>query len=180
MVHYQQFESGECDFTLSPNCSLGWTWMKRLLLGFGLCLTAVAAWFAYIGAWLVLPFAGLELLVLGIGIYANARWGATREMISLRGNQLRVTRGRGRPEELASLPRHWTRVNLRKDPRGWYPSRLLLECHGRSVEVGKSLVEHERIRLAEDLSARLSFHADNPWHAPAPVPEGLGTAEQKI
>jgi uncharacterized membrane protein len=180
MVTYQQFETGECHFTVSPNCSLGWTWMKRLFLFFGACLAAVAAWFASLGAWLVLPFAGLELLVLGIGIYANARWSATREVISLEGNRLRVLRGRRKPKEIACLPRHWARVHLRKDPRGWYPSRLLLECHGRSVEIGGSLVEQERTQLAEDLSARLSFHAGGPWHEPVPVPQGLDALEQKI
>jgi len=180
MVTYRQFDSGECSFMLVPNCSLGWAWMKRVFLFFGLCLAAVATYFAYLGAWLVLPFAGLELLILGIGIYANARWGATREQVSLNGNRLRVMRGRGKPEEVACLPRHWTRIKLRKDPRGWYPSQLLLQCHGRTVEIGKALVESERIQLAEDLSARLSFHAGALRHKPAPIPEGLGTAEQKI
>ena len=180
MVSYQQFESGKCAFTVSPNCSLGWAWMKRLFVFFALCLAGVSAYFLSLGAWLVLPFAGLELLVLGIGIYLNAQWSANRELVTLGGNDLKVLQGRSRPREVACMPRHWTRVNLRKDPRGWYPSRLLLECHGRSVEIGKALVEHERLQLAEDLSARLSFHADGPRHEPVPLPEGLDTAEQKI
>jgi len=180
MVTYQQFETGKCAFTVSPNCSLGWVWMKRVFLFFALCLATVTAYFMSLGAWLVLPFAGLELLVLGVGIYANARWSARRELVILEDNQLRVLQGLSRLQEVACMPRHWTRVNLRKDPRGWYPSRLLLECHGRRVEIGQSLVESERIQLADDLSARLSFHTDGPWHEPVPVPQGLDAAEQKI
>jgi hypothetical protein len=57
---------------------------------------------------------------------------------------------------------------------------LLLECHGRRIEIGASLVESERASLAEDLRARLSFHSAVQHTEPAPVPQGLGAAEQKI
>jgi uncharacterized membrane protein len=154
--------------------------MKRLLLFLAACIVAVSAYFASLGAWLVLPFAGLELVVLTAGVYLNARWGATREVISLRGNDLRVARGRRTLEEVARLPRHWTRVTLVRDPRGWYPSRLLLQCHGRRIEVAAALVESERASLAEDLRARLSFPSAVQHTEPEPLLQGLGAAEQKI
>jgi uncharacterized membrane protein len=180
MVAHEQLVSGDCTFTVRPNCALGWVWMKRLFLLLAACIVAVATYFASLGAWLVLPFAGLELAVLAAGVYLNARWGATREVISLRGDDLRVARGRRTLEEVARLPRHWTRVVLLRDPRGWYPSRLLLQCHGRRIEVASSLVESERVSLAEDLRARLIFPSAVQHPAPAPLVQGLGAAEQKV
>lgn len=53
--------------TVRPNCALGWRTTKWLIAGFGLCLVVVASWFAALGAWLVVPFAGIELLVLAAG-----------------------------------------------------------------------------------------------------------------
>jgi uncharacterized membrane protein len=180
MVSFRQDESGDSVFTILPNCSLGWTWMKRLFLFLGACMLAVAAGFMAQGAWLVLPFAGLELVVLAVGVYLNARWASGRELVVLGQRDLRVLRGRRALREAARLPRYWTRVTLLRDPRGWYPSRLLLECHGRRVEVGQVLVESERDDLADDLRARLRFHSSMPLVESAPVPVGIGAAKQEI
>jgi uncharacterized membrane protein len=180
MVFYHRHDQGGCAFEVRPNCALEWVWMKRLFLFLAACISAVATGFALQGAWLVLPFAGLELLVLGLGVYLNARWGAGRELVVLDGAELRVLRGRRHLREAARLPRHWTRASLIRDERGWYPSRLLLECHGRRVEVGRVLVESERDQLAQDLRRHLSFHSAAPHIEPAPLPAGLDAAQQEI
>ncbi len=45
MVTYQQLDSGEFSFTISPNCACGWTRMKYLFLVFLVCTIAVATYF---------------------------------------------------------------------------------------------------------------------------------------
>lgn len=142
---------GACRYTLRPNCSLSWRWVKRLLVGLALCMAAVSAYWVVLGAWLVVPFTGLELLVLGLGFYLCSVAGHSREVIEIEGADLRVLRGHRRLVEVARFPRYWTQVVLSRDPRGWYPSRLVLRCHGRRCEVAARLVEAER----EDLAAAL-------------------------
>ncbi len=180
MVEHQPLDSGDCYFVLRPNGALGWTEMQRLFIALAICIGAVAAYFVSLGAWLVLPFAGLEAGALAIGIYLSARWSATQEVITLRGSDLIISHGRRRAATTARLPRHWTRVVLSRDPNGWYASRLLLRCHGRHIEIGGCLVEHEREQLAQDLCARLSFCYTPHFAESTPLPEGLGAAEQKI
>lgn len=180
MVSYQELSAGESLFLIRPNGALDWSEMKWLLGVLALAVTAVAVYFASLGAWLVLPFAGLEILVIGIAIYANARWSAGREVIEIKDNDLRISRGRSRPAEVLELPRHWTRVSLRQDPRGWYPSRLLLLCHGRGYEVGRALVERERLQLAADLGSKLSFRLDPAVLTVTALPEGLDTASDEV
>jgi uncharacterized membrane protein len=148
---------GVCRYTLRPNCSLSWRWVKRLLVGLALCMTAVSTYWVALGAWLVVPFTGLEFLVLGFGFYACSVAGHSREVIEVDGADLRVLRGHRRLEEVARFPRHWTRVTLSHDPRGWYPSRLVLRCHGRRCEVAARLVEAEREDLAAELQGRLGL-----------------------
>jgi hypothetical protein len=70
------------------------------------------------------------------------------------------------------LPRYWTQVRLRQDPRGWYPSKLFLGCHGRQVEVGSRLVESERVQLATDLRSSLGLTAGRPQSG-VTQPDGL-------
>ncbi|WP_133512794.1 DUF2244 domain-containing protein [Candidatus Thiosymbion oneisti] len=160
-------------FLVRPNCALSWRATKRVLLFFTACFAVLGAYFAALGAWLVLPFAGLELFVLVAGFYLSALAGHTREVIEVEGPVLRVLRGGRRLTEVASLPANWTRVELRRDPRGWYPSRLLLRCHGKGLEVGSKLVEAEREQLAVELGDSLGF--GRPHVAPS-LP-GTGTAD---
>jgi uncharacterized membrane protein len=157
MAVIQEQGSGGDRFIVRPNCALSWRTTKFLIWFFAACLAAVGAYFASLGAWLVFPFAGLELTVLVAGFYLSALAGHTREVIELDGPVLRVRRGRRRLDEVASFPANWTRIVLSRDPRGWYPSRLLLRCQDEGVEVGAELVEGEREELAASLRGLLDF-----------------------
>lgn len=137
------------------NCALGWRATKCVVAGLALCLLAVAGYFAAIGAWLVVPFAGVELLVLAAGFYASAVAGQRRELIEVSPTELRILRGGRRIDEIVRLPREWVRVRLQRDPRGWYPSRLELIAPGRRVEVARVLTESERERLHTELDELL-------------------------
>jgi uncharacterized membrane protein len=100
---------GACRYTLRPNCSLSWRWVKRLVVGLAACMTAVSAYWVALGAWMVVPFTGLEFLVLGLGFYLCSVAGHSREVIEIDGADLRVLRGHRRLDEVARFPRHWTR-----------------------------------------------------------------------
>ena len=175
-----QPESLERELTLRRNCSLSWNQMSRVLAVLLLCLAAVTAYFVAKGAWLVLPFTGLEAIVLIFGIYLSARAGATREVVRIGEHQITIAEGRRTLQTKATFGRGWAQVMLWKDSRGWYPSRLYLGSHGRFFEVGTALVESERLALAADLE-RLILHREDthetliPTYAPA-----LETAGQQI
>lgn len=173
MVEQSRGLGGDHTFVIWPHSALCWAGMRRLLCALTAAIAAVAVFFALEGAWLVLPFAGLEALVVCAGIYLNARWAVTREVLHLAGRDLVVSRGRRDLIEVAQLSRHWTRVRLVRDPGGWYPSRLFLESHGRRVEVGAVLAEAERERLADALRTQLGPARAPHLHRPTPAPQGL-------
>ena len=165
MAVFQEQDSDSRRFVVRPNCALSWRATKLLIWFFAICIAGVAVYFASIGAWLVLPFAGLELAVLAAGFYLSALVGHTREVIEIKGPVLRVRRGRRQLEEVASFPANWTQILLLRDPRGWYPSRLLLRWQGKGVEVGAKIVEAEREELASRLREALDFKLAPP-HRP--------------
>jgi uncharacterized membrane protein len=53
--------------------------------------------------------------------------------------------------EQVEFPRHWAQVRLRRADTHLHPSRLTIESHGRSYEVGSFLTEEERRALASRL-----------------------------
>lgn len=181
MAVFQEQNNGEYRFVVSPNCALSWRTTKYLIWFFAACFAAVGAYFASLGAWLVLPFAGLELAVVVAGFYLSALAGHTREVIEIAGPVVRVLRGRRQFDEVARFPANWTRVALRRDPTGWYPSRLLLHCHGRRLEVAAKIVEAEREELALALENWLGFaQTGNRGATPEVVGAGLGKPAHEL
>jgi len=63
-----------------------YTWVCVVSLGIALLFVAR-------GYWPVLPFAGLELLVLGIALWISMRRGAYREVISIYPDRIEVEKG---------------------------------------------------------------------------------------
>lgn len=118
------------------------------------------------GAWPVMGFLGLELLLVLAAIAFHARRNArVREILLLEGGALRIHRtdARGRRED-HSLDPYWLRVQLQEDPAG--PTRLLLMQRRLAIEVGRSLGAEDKRSLADALRAALARYRnpvfDNP------------------
>ncbi|MEL7448381.1 MAG: DUF2244 domain-containing protein [Pseudomonadota bacterium] len=132
---------------ISPNCSLtprqawlfyGWVSVASLSL---------AGLFALQGYWPVLPFAGLELAVLGIALLITMKRGRYREVISISSQEIVVERGEADDREEQRFPRAWAQVRLESARARTHPSRLLISAHGKGLEVGACLTESERTGL---------------------------------
>ncbi|MCP3868879.1 MAG: DUF2244 domain-containing protein [Gammaproteobacteria bacterium] len=143
-------ENNRATFVIKPNCSLTWKQAKRVFLFLTACLVAVGMYFFQIGAWLVLPFTGLEIGLVGFAIYKQFERASRRQVIEIENDMLWVSNGAKNCNRI-SFPIAWLQIRLNKGPRSWYPSRLLVGSHGRFVEIGRSLIESEREILAEDL-----------------------------
>lgn len=139
---------------IQPNRSLSWQNTKLTFLLLGTSIAAVAGYFASLGAWLVVPFAGLEVLLIGLALYLQCCHAHQQQIIKIDADTISVCDGR-REQIQASYPRAWSRVVQTRDPRGWYPSRLFIGAHGRFIEIGKYLIESERDLLADNLRCAL-------------------------
>ena len=141
---------------VSANCSLS---QRGAWIFFGVVAAsslAVAGFFAWHGFWPVLPFAGLELLVLGfvLGVVLgySMRQGSQREVISVYADQVVVQRETADGRDEARFQRHWAHTRL-VPPRGRARrSRLILCAHGREWEVGAMLNESARASLGRRLA----------------------------
>ncbi len=138
-------------FVIEPNQPMAW---NGLLLAYG-CIAAVTLavgmYFWLQGLLLVLPFAGLELLLLGAALYVTARRGGIKEVITISPDAVLLESGRHRPNRSYNFQRQWAKVVLIRPDADWHPSRLLIRSHGKEVEVGRFLNEHERCCLAKEL-----------------------------
>lgn len=141
-------------FDLVPHCSL--STQGALLFFAGICgvtfgIAAVATW---LGFWPVLPFAGAEMLLLGWALKTNMERRHELEHIEITDEEviIEVSHARGRtvPRRIV-FPRHWARVKIRRPNSPLHRGQLVIESHGRGLEVGKFLTEEERHLLAAEL-----------------------------
>lgn len=133
---------------IAPNCSL--RPQSAALFFASICLVSfsIAGTLAVFGMWPILPFAGLEMLVLGWALRVSLRRRHYSQTILLTEDRIRVQTRTGAACEQFEFPRHWARVKLRHANSRLHPSRLTIESHGRSCELGGFLTEEERRALA--------------------------------
>lgn len=143
-------ETGHC-FVLTPNRSASWRANKYFFLGCLFVTALIAARFCVMGAYWVLPFAGLEMLALAAGLYACSRKTYRREVIVVGQRAVCVEAGWSHPVRREEFARPWARVVLEAPAAGRRHSRLRVGMHGSYVEVGAFLNEPERLRLAGQL-----------------------------
>ena len=130
-------------------------------MAISLCCLGIGVLFALYGYWPVLPFAGLEVIVLGIAFYRCLSRSQLREVVTVGSEVLSVEKGRQQPQQRWECPRAWARVVLEHAPIAWYPRRLTVAFQGRRVEIGQFLNEEERGVLADELRQALQR---NGWH----------------
>jgi uncharacterized membrane protein len=136
-----------------PNRSLG-AWARRWVLAAIAATTlGVAAFAAAIGAWPVLPYAGLEVAVLVLAFRLMQRHDADFERLEVGEHEVRWEAREAHRTRCFVAHRSWTRVVVRR--QGWRCT-LHLAYAGRSVPLGRMLSDEGRRRLAEDLRDRLT------------------------
>lgn len=134
---------------IGPNASLTRQqarWFMASMCGVGL---GIAGFFAWLGFWPVVPFAGLELSALAAALHLSLKRSRYREVVSFAGDVLRVESGLlgSGPARRVELPRSWARCVLECGVRRHDPTRLWLSCSGRRVELARCLTDEERERL---------------------------------
>jgi uncharacterized membrane protein len=146
--HRSRVEAEPLRIEICPNCSLT---VSGARVFFGIACIApcgIAALLALKGFWPVLPFAGLEMALLGWALSAGLQRRFHSQTITVTEADVSIdTRVRARCEHVV-FPRHWAQVKLRRPAARLHPSRLTIESHGRRCELGSFLTEEERRGLA--------------------------------
>ena len=151
MLHANtQSNDHQLELLIQPNRNLSWNETRLVFLFLALCIAAVAVYFVTLGAWLVLPFAGLEVLVIGAGLYYQSCRAHRQQVIRVDADSISISNGKqgGQP---VCFSRAWSKLVYTRDPSGWYPGRLFIGSHGKFIEIGKCLIESERETLADNL-----------------------------
>lgn len=136
---------------LRRNCSA----TPQQLMGMfaSLCMLSMitSLYFWIQGASLIMPFALIELLVVGTAFTFYARHATDGEKISLQGSELVVEWDNAGRCERSAFKRDWVRV----EPQTADGSLIELSGHGRRVQIGRYVRPELRAVLAQEIRTAL-------------------------
>ncbi len=150
--------SPRVDLVLRPRRSLSPAGFALLMAAVGLTSFVAGLWFWIAGAWPVVGFLGLDVLLIWAAFKLNYRAARRYETVRLTDDALTVEQvcPRGRISRWSAAPPSWLRVVLVgavDEPEA--PQHLLVSSHGRTLEVGAFLSPIERLEVAAILRTAL-------------------------
>ena len=153
--------------TLTPHRSLSPSGFLILMACLGGASFATGVVFVVLGAWPVVGFLGLDVLLVYLAFHANYRAAKSYEQVIVTPSELTVRKVTPRGlvrEEWTANPR-W--VRLQQDVHEEFGvERLLLISRGRRVVVAGDLGPDEKLSFAKALSQALFEARRGPTHNP--------------
>ena len=123
--------------------------LAKVFAALALIVLAIGTGFALAGAWLVLPFAGLEVALLVGAYFFYARHAADYERISLGDGRLTIEIAEGIENRSVELDARRVRLSMAED------ERLLLQAAEERIEIGRHLDAERRVEFASELAKKL-------------------------
>jgi uncharacterized membrane protein len=136
------------------NDSLSPRGRRVVLLSFVAIALVISLASALLGAWLILPFAGAEVIALWVAFHLIARHAGDYESISINGDHVLIEQWVRGKVERHEFSRHWARVVFEPAVPG-RGNLLAVRSHGRQVEFGRHLTDEQRRQVAQTLRHEL-------------------------
>ena len=161
MVYKQREESGDV-IVAEPNRSASWQ-TNKLVLILMCCLSGtIALGFAAIGAWPILPFAGLEMLALGSALYYVCWKLRYRHVITLGSGTVRVQKGHYYPKKSWDIPVDDAALSVTPENHPWEAPGITLFSRGEEIPLGEFLNREDSLKLLTLLKGQLRIGNHSP------------------
>ncbi len=137
-----------------PNNSLSPRDVVKLMAVLAAINLLVGLGFTLAGAWLVMPFAGLELLAFGYAFYYVYSHASDFDSIEILEDAVVIESKSSQGSTRQEFQRYWIRVILREVTKG--RTGIFIGSHGKELEFGRRFLDEEqRIFLVRALKEKL-------------------------
>ena len=139
---------------IRPNQSLNDRTFFWVIGGFGLLSLGLAIGFLILGAWPVVGFFGIDILLVYMAFRRNYRSGEKYETLDLSRNLLKVEQVNPRGDRVAKcFHPHWLTIEFNEGFRTH--NSLYLRSHGKSLEIASFLGKERKKELANQLRSEI-------------------------
>ncbi|MEP4147403.1 MAG: DUF2244 domain-containing protein [Halioglobus sp.] len=131
-----------------PNHSSSWRNNLIALMAISVPSLGAAVGFTLVGAWPILPFAGLELLALGSALY-YVNWKLQyRHVITLNETSVKIDKGHYYPKRSWRFSREGSGLSITPEQHPWDGPEVNVHDRGEIVRVGEFLNREDAQQLA--------------------------------
>ena len=149
MVLIEKIKNSNYLISLSPNSSLVGIYRIIFLASITFVCGGIAITFYFVGASLILPFAGIELTVLFIAFYLSFKWSSKKEKIYISQETVKIEKVTNRAEYLWEEFRTFTSFQIKKEKDKTL--RLSFKSKGQDVYFGDFLNEDDKNLLKDSI-----------------------------
>jgi len=149
--------------TLSPNRSATWKHTKIVIAAMVFIVMVIALAWSFMGAWLVLPFAGLEVGLFALLMYKVSRFTYSKQVIRIGSKSVTIEWGMKMIEQRQEFSREDLYVYYWEADEGWHLPRISISQAQRKLEIGTFLNQADREILKSKLEEAGLVVCRNKW-----------------
>ncbi|MDA7687729.1 DUF2244 domain-containing protein [Pseudomonadales bacterium] len=148
----------ELRIVMAPNRSLDWNQNKKVIWALGGVCGGIAMGFTIlVGAWVMLPFAGLEIAALTAGLY-YASWKLSyRHVLTFTRDSVVIEKGVYRPRGRWIWPKQSTHLQSTPAAHDWEAIKLTLHNPPTSLNIGTFLSPQDVAEVATLVSQHILY-----------------------
>ena len=154
MIRIQETTENNFLIEIYPNYSLrGWSRIIFLSSIAFICL-AIGFFFLIMGAGLILPFAGLEVIIVLTCFYISFRWSQQKEIIYISNDKIKLEKGRLIKEKSWEEFRSFAVLEVETDQ--YNSNQFCFQSKGKRFYFGSFLNEEDKLILKNELKRIIS------------------------
>ena len=143
----------------SPNQSATWGANVVVLLALSVPVLGIAVFFALLGAWLILPFAGLELLALAAALYRVNCKQQYRQVITVSADSVCIDKGYRTLQQHWDLARQSSGLTITTQDHPWDGPQLCVHDRNVCITLGEFLNREDSLKLQALLQQEIRVRA---------------------
>ena len=151
MVTVERGNNSEYLISLSPNSSLVGINRIIFLASISFVCGGIAIVFYFFGAALILPFAGLELMILFIAFYLSFKWSSKREKVYISQDIVKIEKGVNKAQYSWKEFRTFTYFRIKKERDKTI--RLSFRSKGEDIFIGDFLNDDDKNILKDEIKS---------------------------
>ena len=137
--------------TLSPNQSASWKETKTMITCMVILVMVIALGWTLSGAWIILPFAGLEVGLFAYFMYRVCKQGFAQQIITISDNLVLIESGIQRREVARTYNRNQLSFEVTETERDWHLPDIVVCLDNYRLSIGEFLNQDDRMLLKDAL-----------------------------
>ncbi|MEN8778254.1 MAG: DUF2244 domain-containing protein [Glaciecola sp.] len=137
--------------TLSPNQSASWKETKTIIIIMVVLVMVIAVGWTLSGAWVILPFAGLEVGLFAYFMYRVCKQGFAQQIITISENFVLIESGIQRREVARTYNRDLLSFEVTETERDWHLPDIIVCLENYRLSIGEFLNQEDRMLLKDAL-----------------------------